>query len=671
MNGDFFLSALPIIPLWGVIGLGIGILGGFALCLWLRARLSLLRWMGMATVLLALLNLVLHSEERSPLADIATVIVDESASQQIGERPQKTEQALEALKQAFAAFESIELSIVRVSGLKETRLFDSLSLLPEQHAATILITDGQVHEIPEPLGILGQAPIHLLLSGEPNENDRRLTVHKAPRFGLVNQTVQALLLIEQTSPTAEETVLSIKTMNGNLSSLPVPIGTVFEVTLPVEHPGKNIFELSIPPAEQELTLINNTVTLSVNGIRDRLQVLMVSGFPYSGQRVWRNILKSDPSIDLIHFTILRTLENDFSVPRNEMSLISFPTEELFAKRLSTFDLVILDRYQRQGLIAGRHFKSLVEYVKQGGGLLMLNGPESLLPLTILTTELQEVLPVRFSEEIVEKPFYPQVTEIGGYHPVTRPLLAQESAWGQWFRQVVPTSTRGQTLLSGADDHPLLILDRVQDGRVAQLTSDQIWVWVRGRSGPYTSLLRRLIHWLMKEPELEENRLTASITDRVLTVNRYAMDQGERSVSVISPDQTTTQVPLAEISPGHYQTQIPVSQIGIYRIQEENHSAAVGLGEFNTLEYRDLSATDRLLKESVEKSGGGIYWINAESTPRVIHRSYGTLSGVDWLGVKKNQAYRVSGTETLPLLANFILLGASLFFFIGGWYRESG
>ena len=666
MNTDLFLSALPLISLWGWIGLGIAGLLALGGCLLFRVKTSVLRWAGMCLILIALLNLVLNSQERSFLPDTVTIIVDESASQRIGGRLERTEQALDALTQALDEFDQIDVSVIRSSGERETRLFDSFPLPPENHGATILITDGQVHDRPDPN--LTQAPIHLFLSGRRDEVDRRLIIQKVPRFGLLNHEVQALILIEQDVATDGETAtLSLKTTESDPTFLEVPIGTVFEVTLPIQTPGDNVFELSIDPLDNELTTLNNRATIAVNGIRDRLQVLMVSGLPYSGQRVWRNILKSDPSIDLIHFTILRTIESDISIPQRELSLISFPTRELFEERLSTFDLVIFDRYQKRGYLSDHHFEFLMEYVKGGGALLILNGPESLLPLTIFTTPLKEILPVEVSTELIEKPFYPRVTEAGSYHPVTQDLV--EGSWGQWFRQVSSRAIRGHTLLSGADGHPLLILSRVEEGRVAQLTSDQIWLWVRGQGGPYAPLLRRLVHWLMQEPELEENRLRASISDGLLTVERHSMEQEAPDVTITMPDQTTTAIPLTAVSHNRYQAQVPVSQIGIYRIEDGVRSAIAGMGDFNTPEHSDLKTTDSLLRESVERSGGGIYWLSDDTFPRVIHRSHGALAGGDWLGVKNNRAYLVSGLESTPLLSHFLLLAAILFFLIGGWYRE--
>ena len=301
-------------------------------------------------------------------------------------------------------------------------------------------------------------------------------------------------------------------------------GVARTVPFQLTRAGQTVLEVEAEAAPGEVTTQNNRQVFFVNGVRDRLRVLLVSGQPYPGLRVWRNLLKADPAVDLVHFTILRPPEKQDGTPIRELALIAFPSRELFEVKLNEFDLVIFDRYSRRGLLPLAYLDNVARYVEDGGALLEVAGPEFAQPLSLYRTPLARVLPARPSGVVYERGFTPQVTELGRRHPVTSGLLeaAQPDSadgasdkkttppWGRWFRQVDVEVTGSQVLMSGASDRPLLVLDRVGKGRVAQLLSDHAWLWARGfeHGGPQGLLLRRLVHWLMQEPELEEEALSA-------------------------------------------------------------------------------------------------------------------------------------------------------------------
>ena len=111
--------------------------------------------------------------------------------------------------------------------------------------------------------------------------------------------------------------------------------------------------------------------MQINGVRDRLRVLLVSGEPHAGERTWRNLLKSDASVDLVHFTILRPPEKQDGVPVDELSLIAFPTRELFIEKIEDFDLIIFDRYRRRGILPSLYLENIAQLRPQrrrGAGL---------------------------------------------------------------------------------------------------------------------------------------------------------------------------------------------------------------------------------------------------------------------------------------------------------------
>ena len=164
---------------------------------------------------------------------------------------------------------------------------------------------------------------------------------------------------------------------------------------------------------------------------------MVSGQPYPGLRVWRNLLKADPAVDLVHFTILRPPEKQDGTPIRELALIAFPSRELFEVKLKEFDLIIFDNYSRRGLLPLIYLENIARYVEEGGALLEAAGPQFAEPLSLYRTPLARVLPGRPTGETFERGFRPVVTEAGQRHPVTAGLAAAsgEPDWGRWFRQL--------------------------------------------------------------------------------------------------------------------------------------------------------------------------------------------------------------------------------------------
>ena len=282
-------------------------------------------------------------------------------------------------------------------------------------------------------------------------------------------------------------------------------------------------------------------------MRDRLRVLLVTGEPHPGERVWRNILKSDPSVDLVHFTILRPPEKQDGTPIRELSLIAFPIRELFDAKLDDFDLIIFDRYSRRGVIPEAYLENIARYVRNGGALLEAAGPNFGTPMSLSRTPLGAILPAEPTGDVYEEGFKPQVTALGRRHPVTADLPGAgprggEPSWGRWFRQVDARAHRGVTVMTGDRGEPLLVLDRVGKGRVAQLLSDEMWLWARGfeGGGPQAELLRRLAYWLMKEPDLEENDLRAAVDGDRLVVTRQSLEPDDRPVTVTAPDGSKQQ-----------------------------------------------------------------------------------------------------------------------------------
>jgi hypothetical protein len=692
----FTLAAAPLLAWWAIAALAGAAVLVLALGLWRRARGLWWRGLVAAMLLLILVNPSLVEEKRSPLRDVAVVVVDESPSQQIGDRAKATEAALAALTERLGRERDLDVRVIRTgkpqpgAGDDSTRLFTALnrtmSEIPKQRlAAIVMITDGQVHDVPtgEPAAAAQElgAPLHVLLSGRPDEGDRRLVVAQAPSFGLVGKEMPLSIRVEDL-PVKEgkaegQARVTWRKDGGAPHQLIVPIGRDVPLAIPIDHGGPNVLELEVEPGPQELTLANNRAAVVVNGVRDRLRVLLVSGEPHAGERVWRNILKSDPSVDLVHFTILRPPEKQDGTPIRELSLIAFPIRELFDVKLEDFDLIIFDRYSRRGIIPQAYVENVVRYVKKGGAFLEAAGPSFGTPMSLFRTPLGEILPTEPTGNVYEDGFKPQLTDTGRRHPVTEDLPGagkpgEAPSWGRWFRQVEARVHNGTAVMSGDHGDPLLVLDRVGKGRVAQLLSDQMWLWARGfeGGGPQAELLRRLAYWLMKEPDLEENDLRAMVEGDRLVVTRQSLEPDDKPVTVTLPDGTTQSLALSPDHGGRSTGTLAIAQMGLYRVTDGVHTALAAAGPLNPIEFADVRATPEKLGPVSHASGGGVFWIGSGAIPEIRRVSAGrAAAGQHWMGFRENGDYVVTGFSELPLIPAFAALLLTIGLLIAAWRRE--
>jgi hypothetical protein len=679
------LLGWPLLAVLGGIGLVLVLLGLRA-----GARGTMWRLGSLVVVLAALSNPSLIEEQRKPIADVALVVVDDSDSMAIGERRTQVQAAREMLKRKLGQQEGLEvreavlppahiqLGSERPGGTRliETMRSALVEVPPERLAGVVLLTDGQVHDVPAGLPPeLGAAPLHALIAGKKGERDRLIVLEQSPRFGVVGREVTTKFRVEDPAGGTAPVTLSV---GGDVvRRLDVPVGKSIELPITVGNPGANVVELDVAPGPNELTLDNNRALFTINGVRDRLRVLLVSGEPYQGERAWRNLLKSDPAVDLVHFTILRTPQKDDFTPVRELSLIVFPMRELFEQKLKEFDLMIFDRYESGGLITRDYFKNIAEYVKGGGALLVSVGPMFATQRSLYRTPLGAVLPAAPLGDVLETPFKPKVTEIGQRHPVTANLPqmgdpGKEPEWGRWFRLVTSRVEHGNAILSGADDKPLVVLDRVGEGRVAELLSDHLWLWNRGidGGGPQPELVRRVAHWLMKEPDLEEEALRATSVGGRIEVTRRTLATTFPPVTMTSPDGSTRTIDLKQTSPGLGLGVIDVDKPGLYRFDDGTLRTVAAVGNPDPLEFSDVRATDTKLKPLVEASGGGLMWLSDNPDPELrAVRPGRAAGGSDWIGLRRNEGYTVAGINQLPLLPGILVALAFLMAIGSAWWRE--
>ena len=653
-----------------------------------RARGMGWRVLAIAALLLALLNPVMIEEERKTLPDVVAVVVDDSPSQRIGTRGAETETALIHIRQKLAAMSDLEVKVVRTGGAKQadtglrdgTRLFDAvgraLANVPRKRvAATILVTDGQVHDVPGTAANLPfSGPLHAVLTGRRDERDRMLVIEHVPSYALVGKKAELRVRVVDQGGAGATARISVNRDGKHERFIDAPIGREITVPLDIDHAGANIVQLSVEPGAGELTDVNNQGVVQINGVRERLRVLLVSGQPHPGERVWRNLLKADPSVDLVHFTILRPPEKQDSTLVRELSLIAFPIRELFEIKLEDFDLIIFDRYRRRGVLPAIYLDNIVRYIKGGGAVLEAAGPAFATPLSLFRTPLGAVLPGAPTGEVYERGVQPRLTKFGDRHPVTADLVGadmERPRWGRWFRQIDVTARRGHALLRGVGNRPLLIVDRVGKGRVAQVLSDHIWLWSRGfeGGGPHSEMLRRLAHWLMKEPDLEENDLRAYIEDGKLAVVRRSIETDDTPVEVTTPSGEIRTLTLKPGPGGRAKATVAIDEVGVYKLTDGRHSALAAVGNLNPREFADMRATADRLKPVIAASGGGIHWLQ-DGPPNLRRVRAGRMSAVgDWLGIVANRDYRVTSVREVPLLPGLAMLFLGLGALMLAWRRE--
>ena len=644
----------------------------------------------LGVLILMMAGPVMVREVREAQNDIAVVALDTSPSQNNGERRGQSLAALGDLQKALAEFEDLDVRVLQVGGSgpgggEGTHMVGALEkavaeIPAGRFAGAVLITDGQVHDAPPSSpDILLPGPVHVLLSGNAGETDRRLIVESAPGYGIVGKEITIAYRIED-HPAADRGATAnivLRRDGQDIEEQAAPIGQRREITLTLDHAGPNIVELNVDALPGEMSVLNNRALVVVNGVRDRLRVLLVSGQPHLGERTWRNLLKSDASVDLVHFTILRPPEKDDYTPTRELALIAFPVQELFEKRIGEFDLIVFDRYVMRNILPREYWQNIVTRVREGGAVLFALGPEFAKGQSPAQTPLAEIMPVHPTGRILETPFRPATTDVGRRHPVTAALPAAAAApgavpaWGHWFRQIEGTFDTGHVLMDGPDQAPLLVLKRVGEGRVAQMMSDQIWLWARGfdGGGPHAEVTRRLAHWLMKEPDLEEEMLRAEGRDGKLMIKRRSLGVDPVTASVTTPSGATQAVLLKPGRNGLATATLAANEPGLYSVTDGTHTALAALGALNAPELADLRATPEPLKALSEATGGARSWIS-DGLPGVRRTQTGRdHAGRGWIGLARNNSEVVSGIATTPLLPWWLALPLMLGLLATAWWRE--
>ena len=679
MTGQIIFD--PLLP-WAVLA----VLGGIVV---IAAILALvrglsgwaLRLLAGMVVLSALSGPGWQEEDRAALSDIVLMLVDGSSSQALGDREARTVAAADALEAELAARANTEVRRIEVpdgEGDTGTQMMTALNEALAQEprgriAGIVALSDGRIHDMDRAPDL--PAPLHLLHTGLPDDWDRRLIVENAPAFAILGEPVTLSLRIEDMGAVPDgmtRAPLQISVDGGEPQRFEVEIGRSFDLPVTLPHGGRNVIQFTVPEAEGELTDRNNTALVQINGVRDRLRVLLVSGQPHAGGRTWRNLLKSDSSVDLVHFTILRPPDKQDGVPVSELSLIAFPTRELFMEKIEDFDLIIFDRYKRRGILPSLYLENVAEYVRNGGAVLVAAGPDFATASSLYRSPLSTVLPARPTARVIEEGFVPQVSDIGQRHPVTAGLEPEGGdQWGRWLRQIDLEAERGNVVMSGIDYRPLLILDRVEEGRIALLASDQAWLWDRGYEGggPQLELLRRLAHWMMKEPELEEEAIFAEPTGQTMRIIRRTLEETAGPVTVTTPSGDEVEIPLTEVSPGRFEAIYEGPEIGLYRLADGDQSAVIGLGPAAPREFEQTIATGDVMQPAIDSLRGGVLPL-VDGIPAIRNVTAGRpAAGRGWIGLTPRDAFETRDLRQTPLLPAWLVLLLASGLIVGAWLRE--
>ncbi len=671
-----FDPLIPWLVLWGLVGVAVVLWGVYVA---LRGKAWLFRALAMTVLAIALANPQWIQEQREPLKDIVAVVMDRSESMNFRGRTETAQAAYDAIRKEIEADDTLELRIAETDpGADGTDMYialqSALSDAPrERIAGAVMITDGQIHDIPQDTKDAQKlGPIHAMIVGGDDEIDRNIEIQSAPSFSIIGQRLQ--MRVQVNDPSATTVPVSI-TINGEAQpNQTVKVGEPQMISFTLDQRGENLVVLSVDGIPNELTLANNLASARLSGVQDRLRVLLITGEPHAGARVWRDLLKSDPAVDLVHFTILRPPQKSDNVPTEEIALIAFPKAQLFREKLDEFDLVIFDHELRPQVLEEAYLDRVARYVEQGGALLVAAGPPYPGSYMLYNTPLGGVLPGRATGEIVDGKFVPQLTTLGKRHSVTATLSTD--GWGPWMRYMKMEAGNAEALMQTPDGHPLLLLKRVGKGRVASVMSDQLWLWARGYDGggPYAELIRRTAHWLMKEPELEEEllKLEAGASPEI-KARLQTMSDTPGKLVLTGPDGKNVETDWSLTSPGHYQATLPANGLGLYRAKSGKLSAVTLRGPTHPREYLDLRATADKIQPLATATLGGVYRLGADGTPnlprmqRVDER--GNASGSDWFGLRKRNAYAVRATESTTLLPGVIGMLLACAFMMLAWRRE--
>jgi len=637
-------------------------------------------------LIILILNPSINKDKKEYYKDIVLLVSDKSLS--ISET-NKTEEVLNIKKKIINKiqnFSDIEIRNIEISNKnfpiekndQGTFIIRQIkqeinSLNKKRIAGIIVITDGQIFDKPKIESALSKIPLHFIIAGSKNEKDRVIITEGIPNYAIIGEKIKFSLKIDSwidDNKIATDVFLDGKNIfNENL----IP-NKFHEIEVPIYHSGKNILEIRISQSQNELTFFNNKKIREINGIHDKLRVMLISGEPNMGLRSWRNILNSDPSIELIHFTILRPPSKRDFTPVKELSLIPFPTQELFAADISKFSLIIFDQYSLQGVLPEKYMNNITEFVLKGGALLDIAGSNHTSQNNIINSPIKKILPSKSEGKNFVEAFTPKLTEIGKRHPITNNLDQnyEVNRWGEWYRHIKTKKIFGKTLLEN-DNYPIMIVGTIGKGRVAQILSDQSWIWIKSNQnkGPLISLLRNTIHWLLKNPELEEDFFTFSKEKNLIKLRLNTLNDQDAAAKIYHPTGKVTNLLLKNNARGQLTGSFLYSERGKYKIIANYKEKVFYPDSKDIIELERVLSSDKKLKEFVKLNNNiSLYWAD-EKIPEITKiYNNNNIFGKNWIGIIERKIRKDNLQLKQSLIPWYFLLPFIIILFLLVWYREN-
>jgi uncharacterized membrane protein len=531
--------------------------------------------------------------------------------------------------------------------------------------------------------------VHTAWIGKPGLKDVAVAKLLADEFAFVRTAVKVEAVIRATGYEKRRIPVTLSSEGRQLRQKWIDIGpgattTTVSFEFTPARVGKFVYEIWTPVTDDEAVVTNNTRAFVLRVIRDKIRVLQVAGQPSWDVRALRRMLKQNPNVDLISFFILRTHEDLQPVPQDEMSLIPFPTQELFGQELPSFDLIILQNFNFLPYGIGQYLDNIRAYVDGGGGLIMLGGEVSFSSGLYAGTPVADTLPVDLlpnglppSKLLDTREFSPKLTSDGEAHPIA--ALRYESAdnVATWRAQVPlegvnlvgdakPDATviAVHPTLTTASGKPMPVIASGEygKGRSLVVTTDSLWRWGfvaakrKGDDGRhYHKLWENAIRWAIQDPELRylhvETDAPEYYADSPLRVDVRLLD---RDYSPLAGGKVSLSVaPISEAKPGAGDVGDPVQAVplvvddsgeasheiaglspGVYRVTA---TAEVGgrpvkavdmfLVRAGSVELEDPAASSKVL-ERISAATGGRFLGRVESLPRDLKFSPPRVVRVD-------------------------------------------
>ncbi len=657
-----------------------------ALYFYLSLKYFFLRVCIFLIFLLLITNPMINSMKKKYYNDILIVLYDKTQSVVETKKTRQLLEVKEKIENNIKKLEKLEVVEIEVDNLNnlnnekiDTKIITKLQKTFEKFeknrvAGVIIVTDGVIHDLEKIESDFEDIPMHFFLLGKKNERDRSIITESIPEYALVGKPINFIFKIIDGK--FEEDIEATFILDGvEVFSETFAPNINHQINLPISHAGENLLEIKISNHPDEITFANNYKVFKINGIHEKLRVMLISGEPNMGLRNWRNILNSDPSIELLHFTILRPPSKRDLTPVRELALIPFPSQELFSADISKFSLIILDQYTLQGILPKKYLDNIVDYVINGGAILNISGQEYLGDRSLSNSPLANILPAK-PESFSTKSFIPTLTNLGKRHPITNTLenSYKNKKWGKWFSFIKTNQASGQTLMT-ANSHPLLIINEVSDGRIAQILSDQGWVWKKDREnkGPLLKLLRNIIHWLLKTPEFQENYLEVFKNGDLITLNLNSLYQGNTKAIITNPMGKEISVLMKDNKNGSLIGTFESNEYGKFSLNVNDIKKDFFLGVSNSIELERVRSSDFLIDSFFKKNKNYIYsttWLGSDIPTILKVYSKNNIAGKNWVGllekkVKKNDIFVKKEFINWLLVMPLLLL---LLFMC--WFREN-